>query len=564
MMDPTPPKKTSHTHDALYASKDSVRQAKIDAAEASSISSRNTSEIDRAAAYNSNTYAHKNNPPSAYSKSGHNHDSSYFPYSNVQTEITNQVNAKWGQTSIGQYESDAETSKNKILAYEETSKTKTNTIVTEHEPDAKEARDETLELRDDAQLASEESKTLLRKIHSDYGKIVDLGIKSRQLAQIIANLAIHSKVLNSTIRTSAHLSNAPFDLNSINDENVASVIADAIRDPLNKIGEFSYSGYTSSDYEKDILEIGTLRDTINDNIDISENYVEYRDNLENKIHTYKHTHNYKDSALNGVKDLLPDKLSDALIKVGRVGFTNMQEGFRGGLDDLCGSGTVTGSRKFFSGDDVKSSTEIDNNGRRRMCNAYFNKSETNENIVELEELLAQKKNLASDVMLNYIINEDNNNQSTIKQVYDKINDENNLKLRTIKDKEYNNKKNVDNLKILKFAILLFFISVPFLILHKKEIISINLLFFMIFVLIIIFVIFSGTIIYKQLAADKFNYNKIDKTIDNINSIKKTTNNRDTERTFNNNSHKFSSIFGCFKSDCCDDGTTYDSIKGKCV
>ena len=67
-----------------------------------------------------------------------------------------------------------------------------------------------------------------------------------------------------------------------------------------------------------------------------------------------------------------------------------------------------------------------------------------------------------------------------------------------------------------------------------------------------------------MAADKFNYNKIDKTIDNINTVKKTTTNRNTERTFNNNSHKFSSIFGWFKSDCCDNGTTYDTIKGKCV
>ena len=497
-----------------------------------------------------------------YSASGHNHDSSYFPYEGVLTEITKQVNTKWGNTSIGKYESDAKTSHDKTVAYEDTAKTKTDKIVDEHEPTADAAKEETLILRDDAQSASEEAKTLLRKIHRDYTKIVDLGIKSHQLTQIIANLAIHSKVLNSAIRTSTHLSNAPFDLNAINNENVASVIANAIRDPLNNIGEFSYTGYTSSDYEKDILEIGSLRDAINNNIDMSENYIEYRDNLENSIHTYKHTHNYKDSGLVGVTHLLPDKLKDALIKLGEP-FTNMQEGFTG-LDSLCGSGTVAGTRTYYSGAGTDGGTEqVSAKERRRMCNAYFNKSETNENIVELEELLAQKKNLASDVMLNYIINEDNNNQSTIKQVYDKINDENNLKLRKIKDKEYNNKKNIDNLKILKFAILLFFISVPFLILHKKEIISINLLFFIFFMLIIIFVIFSGTIIYKQLSADKFNYNKIDKTIENTNSIKKTNSNPDTERTFNNNNHRFSSIFGCFNSDCCDDGTTYDPIKGKC-
>jgi len=114
--------------------------------------------------------------------------------------------------------------------------------------------------------------------------------------------------------------------------------------------------------------------------------------------------------------------------------------------------------------------------------------------------------------------------------------------------------------------LLFFISVPFLMLQKKEIISINLLFFVIFVLMIVFVIFSGTIIYKQMAADKFNYNKIDKTINNQNTSKHN-NNKDSENInmySNNNNKLFSSIFGCFNSDCCSDGTTYDSTKKRCV
>ena len=502
-----------------------------------------------------------------YSDSGHNHDLDYFPYEGVLKEITNQVNDKWGDSTIGTHEKDAREYRDLIVnTYEPNSKSARDMIVNTYKPETKTARDETFIFRDNARKASNEAKKLLTKVHEDYQKIVNLGIKSHALAEIIANLAMHSKVLNSAIRTSTHLANAPFDLNAINEENVASVIANAIRDPLNNIGEFSYSGYTSGDYEKDIKKIELLRKAIT-SVDMSINYVTYRNKIANALddYTYKTVDNYDDSVVGGIKNLLPDKLKNALIKLeGSMGFTNMQEGFTG-LDSLCGSGTVTGTRTYYSGDDIDPNSEqVSDNERRRMCNAYFNKSETNENIVELEELLAQKKNLASDVMLNYIINEDNNNQSTIKQVYDKINDENNLKLRKIKDKEYNNKKNIDNLKILKFAILLFFISVPFLMLHKKEIISINLLFFIIFMLIIIFVIFSGTIIYKQLAADKFNYNKIDKTINNLNTIKKSTSGRETERILNNDMTKFSSIFGCFNSNCCEEGTTYDSNVGKCI
>jgi len=512
-------------------------------------------KIDKHAEYNKNTYADINSPP---------YDLDYFPYEGVLKEITTQVDDKWGESTIGTHEDDAREYRNLIVnTWEPNSKKARDMIVKTYKPETKIARDQTFVFRDNARKASNEAKKILTKVHEDYQKIVNLGIKSHALAEIIANLAMHSKVLNSAIRTSTHLANAPFDLNEINEDNVASKIAQAIRDPLNNIGEFSYSGYTSSDYEKDIKKIELLRNAIT-SVDMSINYITYRNNIAKALddYTYKTVDNYDDSVVGGIKNLLPDKLKNALIKLeGKMNFTNMQEGFTG-LDSLCGSGTVAGTRTYYSGGGPLG--QVSAKQRRRMCNAYFNKSETNENIVELEELLAQKKNLASDVMLNYIINEDNNNQSTIKQVYDKINDENNLKLRKIKDKEYNNKKNIDNLKILKFAILLFFISVPFLMLHKKEIISINLLFFIIFMLIIIFVIFSGTIIYKQLAADKFNYNKIDKTIDNLNTIKKTTSNRETERNLNKDMNKFSSVFGCFNSDCCEEGTIYDSNMGKCI
>jgi len=479
-------------------------------------------------------------------------DTRYFPYQNAVTEITTQVNQKWGKTSIGRYQTEAKKFRDDTYTHESDADTSLTKILA-YEVSAERAKTQAELERDNAVLASNTSKITLKAIQKDYEKIVALGLKSQQVAHIIAKLALHSKVLNSTIRTSAHLSNAPFDVNNIDKDNVRSVITEAIKSPLKNIGDFSYTGYTQENYKKDLIGIGKLEKAISTEFVMDSNYKTYADNLDKGLKDYKSTAAYDTSLLGNIKNILPDALKEPFSNID--GFNNMGQ--------LCGVGYYTGGSTTFQPAISTGWDDLNEGDRVKMCNAYHGKSESNENITELEELLAQKKNLASDVMLNYIINEDNENQSTIKQVYDNINDENNLKLRKIKDKEYTNKKNIDNLKILKFAILLFLISVPFLMLHKKEIISINLLFIIIFGLIIIFVIFSGTIVYKQMNADKFNYNKINKTIDNLNTIKKTNNNRGTERNLNNNNNKFSSVFGCFKSDCCDDGTVYNSIKGKC-
>lgn len=497
---------------------------------------------------------------SQYAKSNHPHNDRYFPVDGVVAEITTQVNKKWGSTSIGRYQTEAKSFRDDTKTHESDADSSLTRILANEEA-AKQARIQAELERDNAVLASKTSKITLESIQKDYQKIVALGMKSQQVAHIIAKLALHSKVLNSTIRTSAHLSNAPFDVNNIDKDNVRSVITEAIKSPLKNIGEFSYTGYTQEDYKKDLTDIGILEKAIKTDFFMDSNYKKYILELNKGLTNYKSTDAYDTSLLGSIKNILPDALKEQFSNIDK--FRNI-DGFNN-MGQLCGVGYYKGGPE--NGVNafkpvISTGWDLDEGDRVKMCNAYHGRSESNENITELEELLAQKKNLASDVMLNYIINEDNDNQSTIKQVYDNINDENNLKLRKIKDKEYTNKKNIDNLKILKFAILLFLISVPFLMLHKKEIISINLLFIIIFGLIIIFVIFSGTIVYKQMAADKFNYNKINKTIDNLNTIKKTNNNRGTERNLNNN-NRFSSVFGCFKSDCCDDGTVYNSIKGKC-
>ena len=515
----------------------------------------------------------KSDANAKYARTYHDesHAGTYFKKEDTIKAINNRVDKLYSQSVINKHEYNAGKSAEHASQYAKASYSSMNNITAKkvgYEPVSKVAKEQILKYHHDAQLASGEVKKLVEKIHDDYSKIVFLGIKSHQLAQIIANLAMSSRVLNSATMAAANLSNKPFDINAIESGeggNIAKVISDAIKDPINKIGHFSYSGYPSTQYVIDISLIDNLRSDVYDNgVDLCNNYIKYVDDLHNS-NKYKYKiHNHSNVSSN-IRDLMPDRLESALIKHEKEPFDNMNilENFQD-VYEMCGSGTTADTDSVAIPPTWQATLTAGE--RVKMCNALKNNAPSNENITELEELLAQKKNLASDVMLNYILNEDNNNQSTIKQVYDKINDENNLKLRKIKDKEYNNKKNIDNLKILKFAILLFFISVPFLMLQKKEIISINLLFFIIFILMIVFVIFSGTIIYKQMAADKFNYNKIDKTINNQNTSK-YNNNKDTENInmYNNNNNKlFSSVFGCFNSDCCSDGTTYDSTKKRCV
>lgn len=492
--------------------------------------------------------------------------------------LRSEVNTLWNNTDINNHERDAEESMITIQEYETKARNNKNTINTyknriiEVLQEAEGYRNDAKTAKEDAIIASNTAKSGLNAFNKDYTEFLTLAKNSKILAEIIGHLAESSKILNSTTVASSNIAKAPFtelaESNRNGKPTVTEAIIQAMSDPVKTFGKFGYKGYPAHVFKKDLTYITQLRNSISNNKSLGENAKEYLEELID----IKNNNDYKMN--NKYISVLPEPIKQVFEEALDIQtFSNMNtptmEGFFNNVTEMCGDhvtdlyeskiGSDNANLNNFFGNEDESQRQ----GKRlKMCNAYRDIEQSNENILELEELLGKKKNLASDVMLNYILNEDNNNESTIKQAYDKTNDENNLKIRQIKNNEYINKKNIDNLKILKFAILLFLISIPFLILNKKEKISINLLFFVISILIVIFVIFSGTIIYKQLRADKFDYNKIEKSIKNINTTAKK-NGVDNRDTFNRHK-KFTSFFGCFNSDCCEEGTTYDNTLNKCI
>ena len=352
-----------------------------------------------------NAYAKKGHPH-PYASNVHNHDSDYFPYSQVENKIKSQVNSKWENTQIDEYEKAAKDSKNRTIGYENAAKASKELIVDTYEPAALEAKEEAERHRDDAKIASEASKLAYESIIDDYRNILELAKKSQVLAEIIGHLAESSKVLNSAVVASTNIANTPFNLSaseSGNGEKVAKVIADAIKNPIDNVGHFSYSGYTTDNYKRDLASITTLRQGISpENLTITNNYVEFRNNIANKNDeqkNYKET-TYLDQALSGVTSILPPNLES----LGLEPFTNMKSNIEGFTEGMGSVGSAGFSLQKMCGTDannyyraVTNYPTPDDNGdwhmlegqRTKMCNAYHN-TESNENILELEELLSKK------------------------------------------------------------------------------------------------------------------------------------------------------------------------------
>ena len=225
------------------------------------------------------------------------------------------MNSKWENTQIDEYEKTAKDGKDRTIGYENAAKASKELIVDTYEPAALEAKEEAERLRDDAKIASEASKLAYESIIDDYKNILELAKKSQVLAEIIGHLAESSKVLNSAVIASTNIANTPFNLSASengNGEKVAKAIADAIKNPIDKVGHFSYSGYTTNDYKNDLASITTIRQGISpETLNIKDNYVEFRNNIANKNDEQKNYQEttYSDQALSGVTSILPPILN---------------------------------------------------------------------------------------------------------------------------------------------------------------------------------------------------------------------------------------------------------------
>lgn len=136
----------------------------------------------------------------------------------------------------------------------------------------------------------------------------------------------------------------------------------------------------------------------------------------------------------------------------------------------------------------------------------INAAEYNENLNYAQELISQKENVLSDVLMDYMINKDKG--SSAEKVYEKLKSDNNTKLRKIQINEYTTNIYREYISILKFIILLSVLTIPAILLNKQGFLSTNLTIIYFVILVLIGIIFTGGKLLTLHKRDNINYEKI--------------------------------------------------------
>tara|TARA_B110000259_G_scaffold90984_1_gene105628 strand:- start:176 stop:2449 length:2274 start_codon:yes stop_codon:yes gene_type:complete len=172
------------------------------------------------------------------------------------------------------------------------------------------------------------------------------------------------------------------------------------------------------------------------------------------------------------------------------------------------------------------------------------------------ELISQKDNVLSDVLMDYMVNDTEG--SNAEKIYEELNQENHDKLRKIKMNEYNTKTYVEYSSILKFIVFLIVIMIPFLLLAKYEIINPK-----ISLTVVVMISFIGflNVVYRMFVLSRKDNKDFDK--DTIPHDR-----RGIELSNQGKNIKKTNLMGglgitCIGEQCCTDGMSYDATKNRC-
>lgn len=187
--------------------------------------------------------------------------------------------------------------------------------------------------------------------------------------------------------------------------------------------------------------------------------------------------------------------------------------------------------------------------------AHTDNLEYEENRNYMLELLAQKKQVASNVLMDYMINDTEG--SNAEQLYETMNQENLDKKRKIKINDYYSKTYLEYSHILKTIILLIAIMIPFLILTKYDLLDKN-----ISLTVVIIISFLGFLyvlhrLYLLYMKDNINFDK-DRIPYDRQAAELIKEGRIKQKT---------GLQGlgitCIGEECCSDNMVYDATKHKC-
>jgi hypothetical protein len=173
------------------------------------------------------------------------------------------------------------------------------------------------------------------------------------------------------------------------------------------------------------------------------------------------------------------------------------------------------------------------------------------------ELISQKDNVLSNVLMDYMVNDTEG--SNAEKVYEELKQENSDKLRKIKMNEYNTKTYVEYSSILKFIVFLIVIMIPFLVLAKYEIINPK-----ISLTVVVMISFIGflMVIYRMFVLSSKDNKDFDK--DTIPYDRRATELSKQGKNIKKNNYLMGGLgITCIGDECCTDGMSYDSTKNRC-
>ena len=248
-------------------------------------------------------------------------------------------------------------------------------------------------------------------------------------------------------------------------------------------------------------------------------------------------------------------------KIQKQGFTNIKEYFTNLIEGNTGMSGTTTDPLVQNNDNF-----ID------IIRGFLDSSQTDLNIdrTNLEnsinnikryqdgEFLAQRDTIMNNVLMDYMIN--NKEGSNIEQVYGKLNQEKNDKLRKTKIAAYYTKSFKEYIYLLKIVIFLIVLMIPILIFKRLEILDKSLTLLLVVTIITLGFLYISYRLYILYMRDSKDFDKFKIPFTRT----EAANLKSKGSRYSKDSPLKSLGITCIGEECCDASMVYDKLRDKCV
>jgi len=174
------------------------------------------------------------------------------------------------------------------------------------------------------------------------------------------------------------------------------------------------------------------------------------------------------------------------------------------------------------------------------------------------EFLAQRDTIMNNVLMDYMIN--NKEGSNIEQVYGKLNQEKNDKLRKTKIAAYYTKSFKEYIYLLKIVIFLIVLMIPLLIFKRLEILDKSLTLLLVVTIITLGFLYISYRLYILYTRDSKDFDKFKIPFTRT----EAANLKSKGSRYSKDSPLKSLGITCIGEECCDASMVYDKLRDKCV